>query len=156
MKKIAVVGAGIVGICTSYFLKKSGFEVTLIDWVEKDLKENIFDSLNSHNSYYKSYVNKNFINKLINNPRSFAREKRAKILWNLYCLEVWHSSFIKTTTHKIKDIVISKKVNKIKVLFLTTGLGLGGAERVVLDICKNIDRSIFEVSVIGVTSHQKM
>ncbi|MDC0226643.1 FAD-binding oxidoreductase [Alphaproteobacteria bacterium] len=31
MKKIAVIGAGIVGICTSYFLQKSGFKVTLID-----------------------------------------------------------------------------------------------------------------------------
>ena len=31
MKKIAVVGAGIVGICSAYFLKKSGFDVTLID-----------------------------------------------------------------------------------------------------------------------------
>jgi D-hydroxyproline dehydrogenase len=31
VKKIAVVGAGIVGICTSYFLQKSGFKVTLID-----------------------------------------------------------------------------------------------------------------------------
>ena len=31
MKKIAVVGAGIVGICTSYFLQQSGFRVTLID-----------------------------------------------------------------------------------------------------------------------------
>ena len=31
MKKIAVVGAGIVGICTSYFLQQSGFKVTLID-----------------------------------------------------------------------------------------------------------------------------
>ena len=28
---IAVVGAGIVGICSAYFLKKSGFNVTLID-----------------------------------------------------------------------------------------------------------------------------
>ena len=28
---IAVVGAGIVGICTAYFLSKSGFKVTLID-----------------------------------------------------------------------------------------------------------------------------
>jgi len=28
---IAVVGAGIVGICSAYFLNKSGFEVTLID-----------------------------------------------------------------------------------------------------------------------------
>ncbi len=31
MKKIAVVGAGIVGICTAYFLQKSGFKVTIID-----------------------------------------------------------------------------------------------------------------------------
>lgn len=31
MKKIAVVGAGIVGICTSYFLQQSGFKVTLLD-----------------------------------------------------------------------------------------------------------------------------
>ena len=31
MKSVAVVGAGIVGICTSYFLQQSGFNVTLID-----------------------------------------------------------------------------------------------------------------------------
>ena len=31
MKSVAVVGAGIVGICTSYFLQQSGFKVTLID-----------------------------------------------------------------------------------------------------------------------------
>ena len=31
MNKIAVGGAGIVGICTAFFLQKSGFEVTLID-----------------------------------------------------------------------------------------------------------------------------
>ena len=31
MKKIVVVGAGIVGICTAYFLQKSGFKVTIID-----------------------------------------------------------------------------------------------------------------------------
>ena len=31
MKNIAVVGAGIVGICTAFFLQKSGFKVTLLD-----------------------------------------------------------------------------------------------------------------------------
>jgi len=31
MKKIAVVGAGIVGICTAFFLQKSGFKVTIFD-----------------------------------------------------------------------------------------------------------------------------
>ena len=31
MKKIAVIGAGIIGICSAYFLQKSGFKVTLVD-----------------------------------------------------------------------------------------------------------------------------
>jgi D-amino-acid dehydrogenase len=31
MKSIAVIGAGIVGICTSFFLQKSGYKVTLFD-----------------------------------------------------------------------------------------------------------------------------
>ncbi len=31
MKKIAVLGAGIIGICSAYFLQKSGFNTTLID-----------------------------------------------------------------------------------------------------------------------------
>jgi len=31
MKNIAVVGAGIVGICTAFFLQKSGYKVTLFD-----------------------------------------------------------------------------------------------------------------------------
>ena len=31
VKKIAVVGAGIVGVCSAFFLQKSGFEVTLFD-----------------------------------------------------------------------------------------------------------------------------
>ncbi len=31
MKSVAVIGAGIVGICSAYFLQKSGFKVTLVD-----------------------------------------------------------------------------------------------------------------------------
>ena len=31
MSKVAVVGAGIIGVCTAYFLKKNGHEVTLYD-----------------------------------------------------------------------------------------------------------------------------
>jgi len=31
VKSIAVIGAGIIGICSAYFLQKSGFKVTLID-----------------------------------------------------------------------------------------------------------------------------
>ena len=31
MKNIAVIGGGIIGICSAYFLQKSGFKVTLVD-----------------------------------------------------------------------------------------------------------------------------
>jgi D-amino-acid dehydrogenase len=31
MKNVAVVGAGIIGICTAFFLQKSGYKVTLFD-----------------------------------------------------------------------------------------------------------------------------
>ncbi|SVC91322.1 uncharacterized protein METZ01_LOCUS344176, partial [marine metagenome] len=31
VKNIGVVGAGIVGICTAFFLQKSGYKVTLLD-----------------------------------------------------------------------------------------------------------------------------
>ena len=34
MKNIAVIGAGIVGICSAYFLQKSGYKVTLFDHKE--------------------------------------------------------------------------------------------------------------------------
>ena len=34
MKNIAVIGAGIIGICSAYFLQKSGYKVTLFDHKE--------------------------------------------------------------------------------------------------------------------------
>ena len=72
---------------------KRGFEVPLRDWVENDLKENIYDRL-ENNTYSESFVSRKFIGNLLNNERAFSREKRAKMLWNLYSLEVWYSNFL--------------------------------------------------------------
>ena len=38
-----------------YNQPKRGFEVPLRDWVENDLKENIYDRLGSQNSYSNNY-----------------------------------------------------------------------------------------------------
>lgn len=67
---------------------KRGFEVPLKEWVEKDLKENIFDILNS-GSYSSNFVDQKFINGLLDNTINVSSEKRAKMLWTMYCLEVW-------------------------------------------------------------------
>ena len=47
-------------------------------------------------------------------------------------------------------------LRKNNILFLTTGLGLGGAERVVLDICKNIDKQRFNFCVIGISTQKEL
>lgn len=67
---------------------KRGFEVPLKKWVEKDLKENIFDSL-SRDSFSSEFIDKKFIYDVLNKKLNISNEKRAKMLWAMYCLEVW-------------------------------------------------------------------
>jgi len=74
---------------------KRGFEVPLKNWVENDLKDPIFDTLNI-NCYSKNYINYDFINCLLENKINTSGEKRAKMLWTLYCLELWLKDYNKT------------------------------------------------------------
>jgi asparagine synthase (glutamine-hydrolysing) len=137
-----------------YDKPKKGFEIPLKNVVEGELKDNIFDTL-SGDSYSQSYFDSSFIQQILYSKKSISREKRAKILWNLYSLEVWHKNYIKHTFNKNLVTEISQ-IKKTKVLFLTTGLGLGGAERVVFDICNNINKSFFDVSVISISPQQDL
>ena len=70
---------------------KRGFEVPLKIWVNGELRENIMDSLSS-GCYSEMFLNRGFINDLINNKTKTSAEKRAKMLWTLYCLEIWKKS----------------------------------------------------------------
>jgi asparagine synthase (glutamine-hydrolysing) len=69
---------------------KRGFEIPLKKWVEHDLKDIIFDKLNSNSCYSNNFVDKNFIKNLMENKINTSSEKRAKMLWSLFCLEVWY------------------------------------------------------------------
>jgi asparagine synthase (glutamine-hydrolysing) len=70
---------------------KRGFEAPLKNWVEGDLRENIFDRINK-DCYSRQFIEWNFISKLLNNKLDVSSEKRAKMLWTLYSLEVWKES----------------------------------------------------------------
>ena len=70
---------------------KRGFEVPLKNWIENDLKENIFDSLTG-DCYSQKFVNKKFITNLLEKNIGVSDEKRAKMLWTLYSLEVWNKN----------------------------------------------------------------
>ena len=67
---------------------KRGFEVPLKKWVEEELKETIYDALLPQ-CYSENFLQREFIDALLRKKISISDEKRAKILWNLFCLEAW-------------------------------------------------------------------
>lgn len=71
---------------------KRGFEVPLKEWVENELKELIYDLLIPKDAYARSFVKSSFLDSLLENRANISREKRAKMLWSLFALEVWKRS----------------------------------------------------------------
>lgn len=69
---------------------KRGFEIPLKNWVDQELKSIIHDYIASPNALSHNFVNRKFINSLLENKVAVAPEKRAKILWMLFCMEVWY------------------------------------------------------------------
>jgi asparagine synthase (glutamine-hydrolysing) len=69
---------------------KRGFEIPLKKWIDNELKIPVFDYLSTSNSFYKNFVEEKFVHDLLNRKVKIADEKRAKILWTLLSLEIWH------------------------------------------------------------------
>lgn len=69
---------------------KRGFEVPLKQWVEKELKEVVFDYVGSSTGISAQFVEKGFIDLLLKGTIKMPAEKRAKILWTLTCMEIWY------------------------------------------------------------------
>jgi len=69
---------------------KRGFEIPLKSWVNGQLKEIIHDYLNDANANQKNLLTKGFIEKLLADQIKMPAEKRAKILWTVFSLEVWY------------------------------------------------------------------
>ena len=99
----------ISGITTKYILRKlserylpsdllnqpkRGFEIPLKKWVNNDLKEPIFDCLNS-GAFIENFIDKNFLEALKANKVRISDEKRSKILWALYSVQIWNRNLKK-------------------------------------------------------------
>jgi asparagine synthase (glutamine-hydrolysing) len=67
---------------------KRGFEVPLRQWVDNELRENIYEALIG-NAYSKEFVDSKFVDDVLHNRVDMSPDKRAKILWSMYCLEIW-------------------------------------------------------------------
>jgi asparagine synthase (glutamine-hydrolysing) len=73
-------------------LPKRGFEVPIINLVNKDLHPMLQDYLNDSNCLYKDIVDPSLISKLINGKLAISEDKRAKILFSILTMEIWYKN----------------------------------------------------------------
>ncbi len=69
---------------------KRGFEIPLKKWVNHELKDIVFDYVGSGSALSTQFIDKRFIHGLLNDKIKIPAEKRAKILWMLLTMEIWH------------------------------------------------------------------
>ena len=73
---------------------KRGFEIPLKSWVENELKDIILDYLTPNDAYWRTYIDSAWMDRIINNKENISREKRAKMLWTIFSLELWYQKKI--------------------------------------------------------------
>jgi len=69
---------------------KRGFEIPLKHWIDQELKQIIGDYILPRNSYARNFVTGSFITDLWDRKLKVEEEKRAKMIWTLFALEVWY------------------------------------------------------------------
>lgn len=69
---------------------KRGFEPPQKKWVNNELKPLIHDYLTSAAPLYESYIQKDFVQRLLDDKVRVPAEKRSKMLWCLFAMEVWY------------------------------------------------------------------
>ena len=74
---------------------KRGFEPPLKEWVNNQLRPIIGDYLMSSDAYYKSFISKKFIEDLFDDKIKVPAEKRIKMLWLTFTLELWYQKVYK-------------------------------------------------------------
>ncbi|MBL7739723.1 MAG: asparagine synthase (glutamine-hydrolyzing) [Chitinophagaceae bacterium] len=69
---------------------KRGFEIPLKKWIDHELKDIIASYILSPDAYCRNFVQPAFIENLWERKMKTGDEKRAKMLWTLFALEVWY------------------------------------------------------------------
>lgn len=69
---------------------KRGFEVPLKSWVNNELKPMIQDYLTASGTLHRELIDHSFLQQLLADKINISAEKRAKIIWTIFCMEVWY------------------------------------------------------------------
>ena len=74
---------------------KRGFEIPLKSWVENELEEMIFDYLTPKDAFWREFIDPEWMEKVFRFKTDVPAEKRAKMIWTLFSLEVWYQKKIR-------------------------------------------------------------
>lgn len=69
---------------------KRGFEIPLKSWIDNELKELIGSYILPRSAYCSKFVKPGFVQQLWDRKIKVGDEKRAKMIWTLFALEVWY------------------------------------------------------------------
>lgn len=69
---------------------KRGFEIPLKAWIDGQLKDLIASYILSPNAFSRNFVNPDFTRRLWDRSIAAGDEKRAKMIWTLFALDVWY------------------------------------------------------------------
>ena len=69
---------------------KRGFEIPLKKWMDNELKDLVASYVLSKDAYSHHFVSPSFISDLWNKTINTGDEKRAKMLWTIFALEIWY------------------------------------------------------------------
>jgi asparagine synthase (glutamine-hydrolysing) len=69
---------------------KRGFEIPLKKWMDNQLKDIIASYILPKDAFSHHFISPSFINDLWNRKINTGDEKRAKMLWTIFALEVWY------------------------------------------------------------------
>ena len=69
---------------------KRGFEIPLKKWMDNELREIIASHILPKDAYCHHFLSPAFVETLWKRKINTGDEKRAKMLWTLFALEVWY------------------------------------------------------------------
>jgi asparagine synthase (glutamine-hydrolysing) len=69
---------------------KRGFEIPLKKWIDDELKDLIASYILSPTAYSKNFLKPGFVEHLWDRKIKTGDEKRAKMIWTLFALDVWY------------------------------------------------------------------
>lgn len=81
---------------------KRGFEIPLKKWIDGQLKEMIAAYILPADAYCNRFVTPGFIQNLWDRKINTGDEKRAKMIWTLFALEVWYKKVYREKTYENK------------------------------------------------------